>query len=210
VTWSLDVVFPSPFKNFLGFLGFFSFDFINLECVIGKANYFTSVYLWSALPITVSLLIFLGYFANALYLFCQNTEDAVFEDRMGALKVKFIYYFLLLTYIVLPTVSLKQFQALDCLTIGGNDFLRTDTNVDCNSSSYETFKVIDVFLILIYMSTPVLWMAILYYYRDRLNPNTNDKRLARFLRSEDKELASYRFLFEPYQTQYYYFEVLEM
>jgi hypothetical protein len=33
VSWSLDVKFPSPFKQMLSLLSLFSFDFLSLECL---------------------------------------------------------------------------------------------------------------------------------------------------------------------------------
>jgi hypothetical protein len=207
VTWSLDVVFPPPFKNMLEILSFFSFDFISLDCIISNSDYFTTVYVWSLIPFIIAFLIICIYYGNIAWLRYQQEE---YLDRAEKLRVQFSYYLLLLTYIVLPTVSLKQFQGLDCFELAGRYYLRTDTSVDCESNSFIAFQVFDVLLILLYMSTPLVWFLLLYSVKHRLNPNTKDKRLARFLRSEDKGLYAMKFLFEPYRPQYYYFEVTEI
>jgi len=213
VTWSLDVEFPSPFKEMLSALSFFSFDFISLDCIVGNSDYFVTVYIWSVLPFLVALCIFVCYCINVAVVIYQSDDtesDEDFNVRVNELKVKFAYYVLLLTYIVLPTVSLKQFQGLDCFSLAGGSYLRTDTSVNCDSNEFEAFRAIDILLIMVYMSTPLIWFGILYSVRHRLNPKTKDRRLARFLRSEDSGLVSIKFLFEPYRPQYYFFEVVEI
>jgi len=44
------------------------------------------------------------------------------------------------------------------------------------------------------MSIPPIWFLLLYRKRQRLNPPTTDKILARYVRSHDQHLAPLRFL----------------
>jgi len=57
VSWSLDVSFPSPFKDMLSLLSFFSFDFLNPDCNFEESNHFTAVYLWTLAPIAFAVLL---------------------------------------------------------------------------------------------------------------------------------------------------------
>jgi len=58
------------------------------------------------------------------------------KDRLRQIKSQAVYLFLLLTYLVLPAVAMKQFQALDCIPFAhdGSAFLRIDTGIDCNGA----------------------------------------------------------------------------
>jgi hypothetical protein len=89
-------------------------------------------------------------------------------------------------------------------------YLRVDTSIDCSSSDFRTFRVVNGLFIFVYLSIPLLWAVLLYLARDRLNPRTSDRRLAYFLRDNDLSLAPIRFLFSVYKPNVYYFESFEM
>jgi len=54
-------------------------------------------------------------------------------------------------------VATLQFNGLDCIRISGGSFLRADTSVDCETNSYRVFKALNIFLIAIYQSIPLIW-----------------------------------------------------
>jgi hypothetical protein len=63
-----------------------------------------------------------------------------------------IYFALLLSYLVLPSVSMIQFNALDCSKVGGHVVLTADTAIDCESNRYQGFFVLNLLIIFIYQS----------------------------------------------------------
>jgi hypothetical protein len=69
------------------------------------------------------------------------TEDDVNVDALVQQKVHkaystHMYYFLLITYLFLPSISRLQFKAYDCIKFKDKDlYLRMDTGVCCVSSS---------------------------------------------------------------------------
>lgn len=77
---------------------------------------------------------------------------------------------LLLGYLVLPVCSLKQLQALDCVSIAGNRYMRIDTSIDCSSRGFQTFLVLDSLFITLYLATPIVWFVLLFRARKRLIP----------------------------------------
>jgi len=71
--------------------------------------------------------------------------------------------FLLLIYVFVPPVSQQQFVGLDCVVLAdGQSYLRADTSVDCNSSGYKQFVVVDACLIVVYQSLPLLYILLLF------------------------------------------------
>jgi hypothetical protein len=201
VTWSLDVNFPAPFKQMLSLLSVVSFDFLSLECLFEESNHFTSVYLWSLTPIALALVLVFVHFVRA--------------RRRGSTvtTADLTYQLLLLGYLVLPSVSLKQLQAIDCVEVADKFYVRIDTSVDCDSREFRTFRVVDAFFIAAYLSTPLIWLALLLSKRESLNPaptTGSDKKLALFLRDQDHELRPLKFLFGSYAPFFFFLEVVEM
>jgi hypothetical protein len=58
----------------------------------------------------------------------------------------------------------------DCISLqDGSSYVRSDTSIDCNTSSYKTFVILDGLLISIYQSIPLLWFGLLWSIRHKLN-----------------------------------------
>jgi hypothetical protein len=202
-TWSIDVVFPSPFKEMMSVFSVFSFDFLSLECFFTNSNQFLSVYLWSATPLLLAVVLVV---AHVTRLNRRSDVDALSWSSLAN-------QILLLGYLVLPPVSLKQLQALDCVVIAGKSYLRIDTSIDCDSDAYAAFMLVDGLFITVYLSIPLVWMLLLYANRGRLNPSSvtgSDKKHALFLRDNDQGLFPLRFLFASYKPEFYFAEVIEM
>ena len=101
VTWNLDVQYPYPFNSLLSLLSIFSFDFISSACMFPEsANLLSEVYMWSSMPAASSCGLYLSYLIQL------NRPGANFGD----IRSRHIYYVLLMSYLTLPSVSLKQFQ----------------------------------------------------------------------------------------------------
>lgn len=100
VTWNLDVQYPYPFDALLGVLSIFSFDFLSTACMFKSSNLLSEVYFWSSVPVILSGLILFSYVTYA------GRPGSDVED----LRSRHVYYALLLSYLTLPSVSLKQFQ----------------------------------------------------------------------------------------------------
>jgi hypothetical protein len=132
-------------------------------------------------------------------------------DQFGQdLNRQHTYWFLMLTYLVLPPVSRKQFQILSCVEVAGGSYLRVDTSIDCNAAKFRSFYVLDLVFILMYLSIPLVWLVLLYGRRQRLNPKTSDPKKAIALRDEDPTLRPLAFLFSVYEPRLYFWEVVDM
>jgi hypothetical protein len=207
VTWSIEVDFPSPFAELTRLLSFFSFDFLSLECVFQHSNHFLSVYLWSVAPLCVAALLVILHMVQRVL--APARDASAVSSRKAALANRL----LLLGYLVLPPVTLKQLQGLDCVNIANRSYLRIDTSIDCDSHEFKAFRVINGLFLLAYLSTPLVWLFLLVARRHRLNPaptTGSDKRLALFVRAQDEGLRPLRFLFGAYEPSMFYMEIIEM
>jgi len=121
-----------------------------------------------------------------------------------------MYFFLMLTYLVLPPVSRRQFQILTCIEVAGNRYALVDTSIDCNAAKFQSFIVLDSIFITIYLSIPLIWLVLLFSRRHRLNPKASDSKSVMTLRNEDPDLRPLSFLFNVYEPRLYYWESFEM
>ena len=122
---------------------------------------------------------------GGLYLIRKHGAQVLLSDassQVAVLKSQHAYVFLLITYLVLPPVSMIHFQSLgnyyclhlfcslidgdiqlivslyctDCMTLGdGSSYLRSDTSVSCDAPSYAVFATFVSFFLLIYQGLPV-------------------------------------------------------
>ena len=103
--------------------------------------------------------------------------------------------FLLLSYLILPSVSMIQFRGLDCVSFeeSGHAYLRIDTSVWCDKESdeYSQLIAITVPLIILYQSIPIGWALLLWRNRRRLNPGFYSERASRRKRARDPALMPF-------------------
>lgn len=104
VAWNLSVEFPPPFSSLISLLGVLRLDFLSLDCVSGKSNYFSRVLAMSLGPII--FIMFVGA-ALGLRLSAAALSSA---ERRSEIVSQHAYAFLLVTYLVLPPCAMTQFQ----------------------------------------------------------------------------------------------------
>jgi hypothetical protein len=120
------------------------------------------------------------------------------------------YYLLLLGYLVLPIVTSTQLQALDCVTVSGKRYVRTDTLIECDGKKYNLFAVWNIIFLGLYLIIPLIWLRMLHAEEPLLKPKSSEESVTKYYRDNEPKLAPLRFLFDPYKARYYYFEVIEM
>jgi hypothetical protein len=175
----------------------------------GKSNFFNRVYAVSALPLCAAAFIGVAYVLRTV-INPANCRSKVASQHVLAL--------LLLSYSVLPTCSMIQFQGLECKTLQKPDslsFLHADGSVDCTSSSYLRFRAVDLLFVAIYQSVPLLWFVMLFKQRSKLNPSCagilGDFETAVIeARKDDVDLERLNFLWWDYRPSRWYYEVLEI
>jgi hypothetical protein len=171
ISWSTSTVLPDPFKGLVEKGSFISLDFVKFDCILYGSDLFTSVYLWSLTPIALAVV---NYLVFKLRVFCLSESDKVKRVPRRKLIRSHLFYFLTLTYLVLPVVTRVQFQALDCMQIGNHYYVRYDTSINCSSDEFTRFAIVDGFFILIYLAVPFVWVYLLYRKINRINPQYGD------------------------------------
>ena len=197
ISWG-NTLYPEPFNTMSAVLSVFSFDFLSTDCF--TRNHLQSVLIWSVVPIVI-------VFING-FMFC--IRHSIENTRHEKLVRFHMYAFLLISYLVTPPVSFLQFQALKCVEVAGVSYLESDTSINCSSSEYKSFLVLDVIFITAYMTVPLIWLTLLWRKRDRMNPFLSNRKYSLYIRDADPGLAPYIFLFKPFGIEYYFLEPLEM
>jgi len=122
--------------------------------------------------------------------------------------------FLLLTYLVLPSVSRTQFSGLACTYFpeSGDSYLTVDTSVLCSleSPEYAALLAIDIPMIVIYQAIPIMYAVLLFKHRKLLNPGFREEIAGRRKRDRDPRLSHIKFLFADYSCRRWFFEVIDM
>ena len=222
IPWTLDVAFPEPFNRLLDLLSFIRLDFldtISASCVNESfAVYSNHVLFTSLIPLGLAAVIALIYAIRIVLIGRSTPEDDATRTSTGTASAQHVMTqhataFLLLTYLVLPSVSMTQFRGLNCVEFeSGHAYLRVDTSVWCDTESddYNTLLGADVPLIILYQSIPILYAVLLFKSRRRLDPGFRNELAARRKRGRDKALAPLRFLFEDYVCGQWGFEIFDM
>jgi serine/threonine protein kinase/membrane protein implicated in regulation of membrane protease activity len=181
ISWNLSIRYPEPFDSLLKVLAYLQLDFFALDCQFQSANFMSRVLFNSIGPIVIAIIIFLAFLARRF-----NARNFSARDKLRIME-QHLYLFLLLGFIVLPTVAMLQFTALECIDLAdGSSYLRVDTSVSCNSNSYKSFLYIDGVLIFLYQSVPLLWFVLLWRIRDKVNPQGADKYRVKSVKPGEK------------------------
>jgi hypothetical protein len=151
-----DVPYPYTYLQVMDQIDFFSVDFVRATpgpCIFGPS------YTFIAKVYTTGCVVMAIYVGFAVIIWKQHADWAR----------KSISWVPTLLFLVYPGSSALFFRALRCRTIDGSDYLAADLSVDCSSSSYQSFEVFAVTLVLLWAcGLPVLTFALLWPIRDKI------------------------------------------
>jgi hypothetical protein len=188
ISFNLSVNYPDPYSSIISYFSFFELDFLSVDCF--KGGYLLSVLIATVVPILVALICWVVYLFRLVYFNALSfSEIDGWDSQSKQMFAQHVHASLLIIYVFVPPVANKQFKALDCQDLAdGQSFLRADTSVDCNSVSYHNFVIMDSILIGVYQCLPLLYVALLFRVRHKLNPIAANKELALQIRDEDESL----------------------
>lgn len=192
---SSGVDFPEPFATWLQGLSFTSFDFLSSDCIFLNQSYYQKVYITGFLPLAFAVLLLGG---------CAAWTQLRPESREYIHHRWLPFGLLLLSYCMLPPVTARLFTSLDCISIDGSEYLRSDTAVDCGSSAFKRFSIFVGIFIAAYLCIPLLWAVLIYRVRVQLNPARRDNR------TFERDTEPLMFLLADYRQRCEYAECLEM
>ena len=193
IPFTTDVTFPRPFNQFLRVIEFMQLDFLGMisaSCVDERlAIYSNHVLVTSLIQVAIAALIVLIGLGR---LACVGRGTPEKAAARGEVTTQHASALLLLSYLVLPSVSMTQFRGLNCVGFESEHaYLRVDTSVWCDQESdeYSTLLETDIPLIILYQSIPFIWAALLFSQRRRLNPGYKNEQAGRRKRDRDPRIA---------------------
>lgn len=138
VVGSLDLIFgikfPPVYSTVISFLsGVFSLDFISfmpIGCVFSSTHY-TLLLSYTLVPLSLSIFLVCWY----------NKLKKETDEKSISLRNKLFELFLALTFLLLPSVSVKIFTTFGCVDFdNGTSFLKVDFSLDCQSAEHTFYK----------------------------------------------------------------------
>eukprot|EP00937_MAST-01D_sp_MAST-1D-sp2_P008078 g8078.t1 len=193
------VPFPTNFINFLDNLAFLRFEIFKLvpvHCVV-PYGFHDIVFMVMVVAFTLILPPWLrvaqeyGFWRAVGYRVPHCTGHFCCRWSFdGLLRV-----FLVITYLLYPTLTAVLFQTFSCEQIHIGRFLHYDYAVNCDSAGHQAYEHLAVVVIVIFaIGVPVLFWALLFRHRHNLNHDD-----ARYL----------GFFFDDYRPEHWYWEVVE-
>lgn len=217
----MNQAFPEPFEGLVNVVSkWTSFDFANqvgLPCLKGAGfdNYYALVIVSSLIPIGIIMALWVVYFLS---------KAIIEKSEIPKAFASYLNVTLLISYLVLPTVSMLQAGTLVCQKLHSEDtpFLRVQTIRECADPVYSApaFNVI-LPLIVFYQSIPLLYLALLQNVRDLLNVKQKEAATeaasggTRKLRSDrlskvNPRLTPIKFLITSYKPSCFYFDTVDL
>jgi len=196
MAFSVDIPWPSGYKEFISGFNVFNFDFVKIssvECIF-STNYYNKFLIISITPLALFLAVAVFYLLPKVLGACYRDDS---EDARKRSRRRFWRMFLFVTFLIYPTVSSVVIRLYVCKKIEGIDYLLGDLSIECSGSKYESYKQLGIFMILLYpVGIPILLFYMLFKYRNKLH--------------EEAIKAEMGFLYDGYDHKLWFFELVDM
>ena len=182
-----------------------------------NSNHYAVLLVYTLLPIAMSVVLLGAYF----HLLKKPTQDA----KAVALRNSIFEMFLFLTFIILPSVSIKIFSTFGCRGFDdGNWYLKVDYSINCDTSTHFAYGAWAVIMTFVFpIGIPSMYWYLLFRKKHLLDGRQKEKEKTMSeddaLREALKEreaneaehgtLKSLSFLYGNYEPKYWWFEVFE-
>jgi hypothetical protein len=227
-----DIPYPESFVRFVQRMAFINLDLIDVMRVgcVARVDFYGTLFAVTLVPLFLTTLLFLAA------RFAQRTMAI---DKALAVRNTCTKVFLLLTFIIFPSVSTTVLRAFPCRDFDdGSSLLKADYSIDCNAPGRPGYVFYAVLMTLIYpIGIPALYAVLLWKQRQLICPEKrewqkvcgvkvypplplsvadDDVLLAAreaILRDKSDDthalLRSTQFLFKEYEPRFWWFEVFE-
>jgi len=213
--FALDMSLPNAYSLIESALSVFNLNVSTSSLVAcsagGGYDAIDALFVNTIYPIVVVLFLKVAMTAHT---YAKSNLDPV---EMSQLTARYFNVFLVFTYLILPFTSVQIFQTFSCQDVDPDDvdsgddrYMTVDYSVSCSSSKYELGFVWAIASILVYpVGIPTYYFYILYTARhDIMSRGTSAASAAEF-QSRNMRLNPLRLLFEYYQPELWYWEVVE-
>lgn len=194
-----NVTFPKVYQRFLDSVDIFNFDlsWIMTTGCFFDVGFHDRLLLTTMAPLVALILLGVTYFIALR----RNRE--ISEDAVQNVRHKHVSMALLVTFLVYSSVSSVVFQMFACDDLDdGNNYLRADYTINCDSTKHRAFQIYAGFMMMLYpVGIPALYAYILFKNSNILRDKSR--------REESSVLRSVSNLWKPYKPQRFYYEIVE-
>jgi hypothetical protein len=206
---AVGVTPPPSLYNFFDIFHFLSFNYATIIPFGCSISYdYVDVLLATTIgPIVIALMIWI---ASAVESYWYVSGRDTKEGRGEETQTRYYQYFLYLTYLVLPSVTVEIFGMFPCQIVDAIEedqyYLRNDLSISCSSERYTTGVTIAAIMIVVYpFGIPLMYWWQLFRYRDLIRHRLDGNCGGRL-----KDVAAkYGFLYESYEPRFWYWESVE-
>jgi hypothetical protein len=192
--FTLEIPWPSIFKNFtlsMAFVNLEMFEIIPAGCIVSPDYYmkFLAAIIFPALAVIVVVVV-----SSGIAYRMRGTGNAKAARQASDFGYK---VFFLLTYLMYPSVSAEVLRIFACDNVGGEPVLRADMRLKCYDDKWTVYSMVAIFALFLYpFGIPAFYFMCLYR--------------ARHLFHTEECQAKLGFLFDQYEYDKWYWEIVEM
>ena len=225
--YMFQVAVADPFMTFVSFFGWINFNFmdrVGLSCNY-RWDHVTILQVTTLVPIGVAVILLAGYAISKSSIRRRgHVRNFDIERVLVMSRAQYTSLFLLLTYLVLPGVSVVIFNSFPCVDtdpdgVSGlySKYLLVDLSISCHSNRYTLGVIWAAVAIFVYpVGIPLLYFYLLHRVRHRIRDdalfqleqeeqdNGYNSRSQMAVQDAVKQL---RFLYAAYKPMRWYWEV---
>ncbi|KAJ8611276.1 hypothetical protein CTAYLR_004144 [Chrysophaeum taylorii] len=164
-----------------------------LECVVKKWNFYKVLYTSTIIPlILTALLVFYTLARIGMKWRCE-----IMSKQARMIFNKAIFLWLLMTFLIFPSISTTCFQFFSCekfrTDLDGRTnlkVLQVDYSISCDSPSYKATEVYAIIALFVYpVGIPCIYFCLLWRHRTSINPELQKVDLFAHLTLSDEDKA---------------------
>mmetsp|Transcript_10560 Transcript_10560/g.27992 ORF Transcript_10560/g.27992 Transcript_10560/m.27992 type:complete len:631 (+) Transcript_10560:558-2450(+) len=219
----INIKMPRPYSDFLNVIG--AVTQIDVASALGGACLNPDVRKYT-FRTTVTCCAVIGLLLADL-LICFIRRCATKQEGLRArIYSESMFFYLLLTYCVLPVLTKYLFRGLPAacghipykgtnyeeyeVRDGKVKYLTVDPATDCHSKSYEEFVVFNWAMIALCTLFLLSYAVLLRYHRDRIVKIDDESLQLRHAARYDPKLKPFQFLIRPFQREMYWYDLYDM
>lgn len=169
----LNLKFPPFISNLFSSLSFINFSGLSLgspECYT-RFDYVDQLISQTAVPIVITLMIPVMFYGEVTY---RRIYDPKIRSQIFS---RYITCFFLLTYVVLPSTTIKIFGMFTCVSIDPDNtipgtplVMKNSVNVSCESSRYQLGVLYALVMLVVYpIGIPFFYFYVLYINKEDIS-----------------------------------------
>ncbi|GMH78741.1 hypothetical protein TL16_g07921 [Triparma laevis f. inornata] len=213
---TLAIQFPKIYRTFTtainSVFNFNAIGLVSVGCFLPRSMYsfYGSLLVTTVTPILFSIILRVVTVIECRKLNAKATRAQTDETRemwsekAKQLATKRFGVFVGLTYLIFASTTTMAFTTFLCNTYGDDltEYLVADRSIDCNSPLHQKFKVLSVFMILVYpIGITTFYTFQLIKHRKAIKDAGN--------RESNMDIKHIVFLWRDYQPDYWWFEIYE-